>query len=101
METLKKEINKKIDYFKYVPGINDDQFKAISLALSKATSLDELYALTKTFDQRVGFGFKFDEAPHVKDATAIPVLEKDENHQIKNQSVSQLIPNGKTPPTMF
>ena len=98
METLQEEINKKIDYFKSINGINDDQFKVISIALKKATSFDELDALTKIFDQRVGFGFKFDEAPHVKDATAIPVLEKDSNHQIQTQGVSSLIPNGKTPP---
>ena len=98
METLQEEIIKKIDYFKTVPGINEDQFKVISLFLKKSSSFDELNALTKIFDQRVGFGFKFDEAPHVKDATAIPVLEKDESHQIQNQSVSPLIPNGKTPP---
>ena len=101
METLQEEINKKIDYFKSINGINDDQFKVISIALKKATSFDELDALTKIFDQRVGFGFKFDEAPHVKDATAIPVLEKDNNHQIKAQGVSSLIPNGKTPPQPY
>ena len=98
METLQEEINKKIDYFKSINGINDDQFKVIAIALKKATSFDELDALTKIFDQRVGFGFKFDEAPHVKDATAIPVFEKDDNHQIQPQGVSSLIPNDKTPP---
>ena len=101
METLQEEINKKIDYFKSINGINDDQFKVIAIALKKATSFDELDALTKIFDQRVGFGFKFDEAPHVKDATAIPVFEKDDNHQIQPQGVSSLIPNDKTPPIMF
>ena len=99
MESLKEEINKKIDYFKNVLGINEDQFKVISATLKRVESFEELNALTKIFDQRVGFGFKFDEAPNLKNEKEIPVLEKDENLSLYIPKIKSL--NGKTPPTKF
>ena len=99
MEQLQELINNKIDYFKNAKGINEDQFKVISIALKKVTSQDELNALVALFDSRVGFGFKFDAAPHIKDVTSIPILQKDLLHQIKSEPTPTFNFNSNTPHT--
>ena len=95
-EKLREEIAKKIAYFRNVKGINEEQFKVISTILNKAESLDELDASAKILDQRVGFGFEFDEAPHLKNGTSIPILEKDEDKYQIQGGAKPLF--GKTPP---
>ena len=95
-EKLREEIAKKIAYFRNVKEINEEQFKVISTILNKAESLDELDASAKILDQRVGFGFEFDEAPHLKNGTSIPILEKDEDKYQIQGGAKPLF--GKTPP---
>ena len=101
-EKLEELINNKIDYFNNAKGINDEQFKVISTALKRTRSFEELNALSSLFDARVGFGFKFDAAPHIKDVTSIPVLQKDLLHSIKLDKNPNFNFNGSnTPPTIF
>ena len=100
---LKKAINKKIEEFKQISiqskeQFNTDQFKAIEAVLKRTLSFEELNVWSHLLEQRVGFGFKFDEAPHLKDATKIPVLVKDNARSFAAEKVPSLIDNGKTPP---
>lgn len=102
-QDIKEEINKKIEYFRQISiqnpeQLNNDQFKAIEAVLKRTLSFEELNVWTHLLEQRIGFGFKFDEAPHVKDATKIPVLVKDEKRSLAAEKVPSFTDNGKTPP---
>ena len=101
-QQLQELIDSKINYFANNKGINEEQFKIIANALKKVDSFEELNALSSLFDARVGFGFKFDAAPHIKDVTSIPVLQKDLLHSIKLDKNPNFNFNGSnTPPTIF
>ena len=97
-QQLEELIDSKINYFANNKGINEEQLKVITSALKKVDSFEELNALSSLFDARVGFGFKFDAAPHIKDVTSIPVLQKDLLHSIKVEQNPSFNFNGSTPP---